>query len=392
MNPYIQTFLAILIVVILFIVAMVFFNKEQLNAIRQTGTIKKQIPIFSGMADFYSVKNVSFDTLNPNAPNFIKLDASINQVAGAAYSYNFWLYIDNTPDIATQSTVFPAATDATNTNQVNTDTGLPENPSNGDQKPYVLFLRGSNKVLTYNNICNNLPNTADLVTANQSSTKQDILVKSPLVKLDHNGDALIVEFNTLNSTEGIMNGAKNTCVLIDTDWYNINQYKVGLQGLRSTVFSKKWFMVTIVLEDTYPTDPLPIRNKIRSQIYINGTLELDKYVVGSLQNTGNSTSSPLRINQGNLYINPQLQDSASQSVTTNTVYGQNKFMMADLTYYNYALQPAEVISLFNSKFNNTYAQISSLTNDTTDTSYLTSILTTTDSTTLGVTPLQTVSR
>ena len=394
MGPFIQVFLAVLIVVILFIIAMVLYNKEMVNAIRQTSTIQKSIQVFSGIIDFATTTNVSYDTLNPNAPNYLNLGKSINQLPGAAYSYNFWLYIDNS-DYSKSGTVsggtkpiFSAPTDSTNQGQLYTDSGLSGKPTpNGDDLPFILFLRGSNRVLKYSNICSRLANSPGNIPGYNDQTndvKTDILVKSPLVKLEHNGQVLTVEFNTLAYPDAVKTGSRNTCVEINNSWYYINQYKVGLKGIANTgipteELSKQWFMVTIVLQDTYPSYPLPLRNKIRSQIYINGSLELDKYVIGNLADQTNSSATPLRSSQGNLYINPKLADSINNpgsdlSMTKdnnpNLNNNPNKFMMADLTYYNYALQPSDVLKLFNVKHNTNYAPILSQVS-TTDTSYLT---------------------
>ena len=396
MGPFIQVFLAVLIVVILFIIAMVLYNKEMINAIRHTSVIQKSVPVFSGIIDFATTTNISYDTLNPNAPNYLNLGQSINQLPGAAYSYNFWLYIDNTDYSKSGSVaggsapIFSAPTDSKNQAQIFTDSGLSTKPtSNGDDLPFILFLRGSNRVLKYSNICNRLANSPGSIpnyNDQTNDTKTDILVKSPLVKLEHNGQVLTVEFNTLAYPDAVKTGSRNTCVEINNDWYYINQYKVGLKGIANTgipteELSKQWFMVTIVLQDTYPSDPLPLRNKIRSQIYINGSLELDKYVIGNLADQTNGSATPLRSNQGNLYINPKLADSINKtgdlSMTkdnnTNLNNNPNKFMMADLTYYNYALQPSDVLKLFNTKHNTNYAPVLSQVTGTliTDTSYLT---------------------
>ena len=165
---------------------------------------------------------------------------------------------------------------------------------------------------------------------------------------------------------------------VDVNWSYVNQYKVGLKGMNDTGFSKQWFMITIVLQDTYPTDPFPLRNKIRSQIYVNGTLELDKYVVGRLGDPTSQSANPLRINQGNIYINPALKDSNGHPVSmtkdnlgNGTSIPAHSFMMADLTYFNYALGASDVAGLFSGKFNQKMAP--TLTNSQlADQSYLTS--------------------
>jgi hypothetical protein len=131
-------------------------------------------------------------------------------------------------------------------------------------------------------------------------------------------------------------------------------------------------MVSIVLQDTLQSDPYPLRNKIRGRIYINGSLKLDKYVNGRLGDT--TSTSPLRTNQGNVIVNPNLKDgtiNVSASKITNPSMPLHQFMMADLTYYNYALDPTEISSLFASKFNNTFAP--TLSSKDVDKSYLENI-------------------
>jgi hypothetical protein len=364
MNPYIQVFLAIIIVIILFVGALMVYNKETVDAIRQSGNIKKIVPIFSGIIDFYERNDIVYNTLDPNAANYINMGNSINQVSGGEYSYNFWLYVDNTGN-----TIFAATNDGTNTNQIFADNGL--TTGNTNTLPFVLFLRGSNKVLEYKNQCSSNRNSLSPET-NSQYYKNDVLVKSPLVKLEHGGDVLSVEFNTLDSPDGVKDGARNTCVEIDTDWSFINQYKVGLKNMSDPNIQKQWNMISIVLQDTLPEDPYPLRNKIRCRIYINGALKLDKYVVGQLGNSG--SSKPLRMNQGNLYINPTLKintTDASMTHTNNSTITNHTIMMADLTYYNYALTPDEISSLFAGQFNKKNATTANSSTTVLDNSYLT---------------------
>jgi hypothetical protein len=388
MNQYIQIILAILIVIILFIVAMMVYDKEKLDAIRKKGKLTTSVPIYTGILDFATFNNISFNTIDPNQPNYVNLQPSINQIQGTAYAYNFWLYLDNSQPA---KPIFSGSTDNTNFNQVYPDSGLTPPviastpvPPNGDDPPYILFLRGSNKVMEYKNICSPKTTAPDTSTTGQNvgTFKQDVLIKAPLVKLEHNGEAITVEFNTLNSPDGVKVGSPNTCQNgggMSSDWYTVNQYKVGLKNINSNpAFNQKWFMITIVLEDTLPSDPLPLRNKIRCQIFVNGVIELDKYIIGQLNDPANTSANPLRINQGNIYINPTLYStnsngangavnpynttasSATQVTKDTTNLAPNTFLMADLTYFNYSLQPSDVVALFNSRFNTNPAVVTSI--------------------------------
>ena len=123
-------------------------------------------------------------------------------------------------------------------------------------------------------------------------------------------------------------------------------------------------MITITLQDTLQSDPFPIRDKIRTRIYTNGVLKLDKYIVGKLGDPTNASLSPLRISQGNVYVNPTLRKSdnstgppLSLSRIVNTNMKKNQIMMADLTYYNYALASQDITGLFGAQFNKKYAPL-----------------------------------
>jgi hypothetical protein len=369
MNPYIQVFLAIVIVIILFVAALMVYNKETVAAIRETGKTKKVVPVFSGIVDFYEKSNFSYNTLDPNASNYLNMGNSVNQISGGEYSYNFWLYIDNSD---TSNKLFTSSSN--NTQQIFADTGSTGVTSSTTPSglPFVLFLRGSNKVVEYKSQCSSKRGKTDTET-NANLYKTDVLVKSPLIKIENGGDALTVEFNTLDSPDGVKQGSRNTCNEIDTDWSFINQYRIGLEKLSSADFSQQWFMVTIVLQDTLPSDPYPLRNKIRARIYINGALKLDKYVIGQL---GNDAVSPLKMNQGNLFINPKLTKLASDGITnidvtqtkdnnTNGFNRAHKLMMADLTYYNYSLSADEVTSLFANQFNKNPATTANISDNVT---------------------------
>ena len=364
------------------------YNKDQYNALRQTSVIQKTVPIFSGVLDFAAANgNVVYNTIDQNAPNYLNMGPSINQIPGAAYSYNFWLYIDNTGTAAgaNGSPIFKQLNNGANTTIINADTGVAATNGilpNGNQVPLVLFLRGSTQVLEYKNQCTNKTNWVAGSDPTAGSFKKDVLVKSPLVKLENNGDVLTVEFNTVTSPDHVIAGSRNTCLDYNNDWNYINQYKIGLKGMTDSGFSKKWFMVTIVLQDTYPSDPYPLRDKIRAQIYINGSIELDKYVVGKLGDATNKTASPIRVNQGNISINPLLKtpDRQIASMTPNgggtsagtgisgTAIPAGTLMMADLTYYNYALSGTDAAGLFSAKFNTKTAGV--INNATSTPNYL----------------------
>ena len=69
-------------------------------------------------------------------------------------------------------------------------------------------------------------------------------------------------------------------------------------------------------------------------MYLNGYQYLDKHA--EISYNGDSMSTAMKHNKGRLYVFPEPTSS--------------KIQMADLTYYNYAIDKDKVLSLFNGGF------------------------------------------
>ena len=321
-----QILAAIAVVLILFMLAYYIFNREALNSLKQSSKLKNRIDIFSGVKDMAISNNETYSTTIDNGGSFVDLKPSVNQSGGIEFSYNFWLYQNNdfqTTANTTYTSILP-------------DTGL----NTGD---IILLLRGTNKVVNYKNFCN--------------TNKYDVYVKCPLIKLENNGDSLTVEFNTQQSVDVAHEGAKNLCDKTNSDWEDANSYKVSVRGFKNnTNFKNKWFMVSVLIQDTYPSDMLPKRNKTRVRIYINGVLELDQYVDSGIDQIDGSPSI-LKPNNGNLYVFPKLSWANNGFKTTQPTESQvKKIAMADLAYFNYVLDAKEIVSMYQAGFNKNYAK------------------------------------
>lgn len=329
----IQVFLAITIVIVLFAIAFFVYNQEMLRAIRNASNVKQVVPIFTGIIDLASTTGREFNTRDTTHPTYKPINLSVNQAAGAEFTYNFWMYTDLSSD---SGSIYPIPTDDS---QVSTDTGL----SSDD---LVLLLKGDNTSYTYKSIC--------------GRDKNDVLVKCPLIKYQRGGDVLSVEFNTLAGPEAIREQSRNTCREQSTDWNYMNAHKLAITGLRSgpnsSNFDKKWYMVTVIIQDTNPMDAMPMRNKCRCRILVNGTVELDRYVDGHLGSYGRQ-ASVLRQNMSNLHVAPVISFPDNQTTKTITNDASRKVMMADLTYFNYALDTSVVKNMFESGFNKQFAAL-----------------------------------
>lgn len=332
LRTSLQVIAAIAIVLILFILGYWVFNREVVKSLREAQQLRNKVDIFTGVKDMALTLGESYNTMDENSGLYKDLKPSVNQAGGIEFTYNFWLYKDN-------SLQTPPPSD-TNRSAVPVDNGLTPND-------VILLLRGVDKPVSYKNIC--------------GTNKNDIYVKCPLIKLENYGDSLTVEFNTKKSPDVVHADARNMCSESSTEWNEVNAHKVSVRNLsQNTNFDKQWFMVTVVLQDTYPPDPLPFRNRVRVFIYINGVLELDQYVDSRLDQT-DIDASILKPNEGNLYIMPQITLPVQEgSTTVKTTYKPSqsdihKIMMADLSYFNYAVGRDDVVNMYQKQFNKFYA-------------------------------------
>lgn len=339
LGGIIQTVIAIALVILLCVIAFLVYNAEMLSTLRESTKIRRATPIFEGVKDLQVSKNDEYNTVDPTHPLYRRIDNSLNQKAGAEYTYNFWLFVASGQNWGTAST-----------NMVyNTDTGLTKRSTQkvqNDEKPLVLFLRGSKIAVPYKSICKN-------------RYKIDVMLKQPLVKLERNGDVMVIELNTQNHPDAIKEKSRDTCSENSINWESVNSYRLAIKGFTSTNsdMAGKWNMVTLIVQDTFPSDPLPLRNKVRVRLYVNSVMEMDRYVDGKLADiTG--TSSTIRMNSANLHVAPiiTLHDGTTQlSHEITGASNTNKVMLADLTYFNYAIDDVERRELFKKGFKEEYA-------------------------------------
>jgi len=333
-GPVFQIVLAIIIVIVLFIAAFSVYSSELVKEMRTQQSPKQRVDIFKGIKDLRSNNNEVYDTVDKNHPTYKDLSLSINRLGGAEFTYNFWLY---KPESGTNSNT-AAINEVKDTLETNSD--------------IILLMRGSSRKQAFKNICGTAP------------TEQNIMVKCPLIKLQKNKtmqngemDVLTVELNTQHRPDGVHELSNDKCGsgnLLST-WEKIHGHKLAVTGLSADNFAKKWFMVTVTVRDTNPIDRLPLRNKIQVGIYINGTLEMERYVDNSVGQITSNDASILRQNFGPLYVAPFKVNNAQVAGVNIVNSAANPFYMADLAYYNYGLGPDEIALLYSAGYTKTIA-------------------------------------
>lgn len=327
----VQIIFALVVVLALFVLGFAIYNKELLAAISKANKQRRSTAIFSGAIDLRNTNSQDYDVTNTSSTMYRDFSNAVNQRPGAEFAYNLWIFKDN-------NSFQPASVPDIGTHRVTTDNGI----QLGD---VVLFVKGSNKAYTYNNLCN---------TASTPSTKTDVMVKCPLLKFERALDILTVEFNTLQNPDVVQVNARNTCHDTSVSWSNMNSHKISLKGFRDVNYDKKWFMITVIVKDTSPTDPLPMRNKARCSVYINGRLELDTYVDGSFTPSGGGATtiapSVLQLNNGDFFMAPTIKSGAAAASFDFTTLTAETLLMADLTYFNYELDASTITSMYNKGF------------------------------------------
>ena len=320
--PLVQVIISLIILLLMGYIGYNIYLIELQNMFQGENDIRKEVAILSGTFDF-SNSEIKYSTIDKTDVNFKNIKPSINQEGGAEYSYNFWLIVDQE---------------------------LLKTMDEYDKKDIVLFLKGE-KNLYYNNGGNF--NCANANIANNPI----IITKNPLVRLSGDGDKIALEYNNIYNTDSYQHGSiyKN-CNNIP--YVNIwNKRNKNMLGVYDIGFNNKWFMVTIVMKEVADSNNILAQNRASCRMYINGVKLLDKKVETKYKSE--VYSATFRNNTSPFYINPQLDTSKTPY---NKVTTGNALKIADVKYYNYAIDDDMISSLYNKGFNTEIAVTSTIDN------------------------------
>jgi len=250
---------------------------------------------------------MDFNTRDKSKGTYIDLSPSINQKGGSVYTYNFWLY-------------FPDAVDSV-----------------GNDKTLVLFNKGSDQLVKYSSTYR--------CDTNDSDEKGWFLVKNPLVRLDtkeNKIDAIIVEFNSIQHPDVFHAGANTGDKDCTGNMVEKDNNLIGIKDLANRKdLRKQWNMITIIVSETSPDDDVFVSsNQAVVKLYLNGYAYLDKD--GELA----EKSTAMKVNNSDLHIGTAYDTAADNSVLPSTDNAPTKVGISDLTYFNYALEDKEIVSLF----------------------------------------------
>ena len=344
-NTILQILLSVFLIGIMAFISYSIYNKDLINSIDLTTSNRKITKVFSGILDYTTDKDISIETYNKNAYGYLDINPSINQNGGSEYSYNFWLYfdIDNNSSVINTSIPNSAAT-----------TDISSYPDNNKYKYLILFYKGEKPTST------SIPlntNTSYDCSKFLNGFEENILIKNPLVKLRNDGKKLIIDYNNINhptsynSTANEINCNDKTTFLDTT-----NDNKFGFKEIDVNTYKRQFNMITIVFKEQPTSEQLFYKHNASCKIYFNKKLVSDRLAnINNLEKNDNLFKSrAMKSNFSKLHINPLTSTHIpdfTELTMADSITKTPPLQMADLTYFNYALNEAEINRLYDNGFN-----------------------------------------
>ena len=347
-NTILQILLSVFLIGIMAFIGYSIYNKDLINSIDLTTSNRKITKVFSGILDYTTDKDISIETSNKNAYGYLDINPSINQNGGSEYSYNFWLYFDVDSSSKLINTSISQNTNIMKVRDVQ---------NNNKYKYLILFYKGEK------------PTTSQIPLIREGNANYDcshlldgfeenILIKNPLVKLRNDGKKLIIDYNNINyptsynSTANEIN-CNNTSEFLD----QTNDNKFGFKEIDVDTYKKQFNMITIVFKEQPTSEQLFYKHNASCKIYFNKKLVSDRLAnINNLEKNDNLFKSrAMKSNFSKLHINP-VKDTPDKNGYNNltlsdTITEAPPLQMADLTYFNYALNQAEINRLYDNGFN-----------------------------------------
>lgn len=175
----------------------------------------QRIMIVDGFIETPLIADTLFNTLDPRAANYLSLPRSYNRQGGAQFTYQFWMYVDDT---------------------------LPSTIANK-----MILMRGDTKAYRWNDKNGNEHN--------------DVAIACPSISFGDTFDQIKIGFNTLDII-GNMYVTNSDAIVSDMDGVsNRNLLKLT---------SKKWVLYTMVFEDNTPINEFEDGTKLK--LFLNDVL------------------------------------------------------------------------------------------------------------------------
>lgn len=349
LDIFIQVILAIFLLLIMGFIAYSIYDREYIDSIKISNTNKKETLILDGIYE-YDQPTYTVETMNKFDPRYLNLDPSVNQNGGAEYSYNFWLYYN-----------IKSFNSPSNQNNILID-------GSSNDKYIVLFYKGLRNLINYKQYDYSCDTTSKDLTP-----KKYLLVKNPLIKLSNDGTHLIIEYNNINTPDTYNSSSdKLNCSRISL--YDNKQNKLGIKDINNRMYNKTFNMVTVVMQELPSDEDELFVNRTNCKVYFNGTLISNRSTLNNdlaSENNIDTYSTVMKKNVGYLYVNPyehfeelktEYQDKPIREITeSDDITKDVPLKIANLSYFNYALNGDDILKLYNNKFNTKIIKASTTT-------------------------------
>lgn len=271
----IQVVIGIIIVYIIYLLSTIAIKADKLAIdMEKDLSRKRKINVINGYID--SNNKIIINTIIQFANNYLPITPSMNIKGGAQFTYQLWLFIED-PNVI------------------------------GDK---MIFIKGDPKLYTYK--VQEQKYNISTKTMEPSYTRKAVsqIAKCPMLSFKGGGDPGTVEFNL----------KFNTLHNLDEsfDIVNIKSEKTIYRNNIMSIFSKQWFMVTIVFQDNMPINDF--ETGIVVKFYLNDVMYQQKVY-----------NSALKQNDSELILFPEVIQGCK---------------MTDFSYYNYAIGDDEVINTY----------------------------------------------
>jgi hypothetical protein len=322
-NPFIQVVISLIILLLMGYIAYNIYIIELHTMFKGSGDIRKEIEISRGVLDYKESPEHKFSTVNKAHVKFLDITPSTNQQGGAEYSYNFWLYVDK------------------------------EKIKKGNEfkKDIVLFFKGEKN--TYYNNDENF-NCSSTLKPDNTIRGLNIITKNPLVRINHDGSKLAIDYNNILSPDSYQHRSNNKdCDSKSGDW---NEKNNNLLGVYDINFDSRWYMITIVMKEISDNNNILSNNRAECKIYINGYEVFNKKV--ETRYDGIIHSATYKNNNSPFYINPNftnntIKTDANESPFFNTseFTDSNTLKIGDIKYFNYAINKDVIAGILHKGLN-----------------------------------------
>lgn len=267
----IQLVAGLIIVYIIYLLSTIVVKSDKLAIDLEKDMSKKRITnVIDGYID--SSNSININTVISFAKNYLPISPSMNIKGGAQFTYQFWLYIEDINATADK----------------------------------VIFVKGDPSLYKYKIQEHKYNISTKMMEPSYTREVVGVVAKCPMLSFKKGGDAGTTEFSLqFNTLHNLNETFEITNIRSDNPLFRNNLM---------SIFSKQWFMITIVFQDNMPINDF--ESGVIVKFYLNDVLYQQQ-----VYNTA------LKQNEGDLVLFPSVISGCK---------------MSKMNYYNYAIGDEEV--------------------------------------------------